>query len=79
MRMLDDSGRRWTRKVRAGVKPLSRDGARLAFKQLEAIAKVDHVEGRGWYGLRRIAADLAESATTDDRVKDRLGLSLIHI
>ncbi len=73
MRMLDDSGRRWTRKVRAGVKPLSRDGARVAFKQLEAIAKVDHVERRGWYGLRRIAADLAESATTDDRVKDRLG------
>jgi hypothetical protein len=41
--------------------------------QLEAIAKLDHVEGRGWYGLRRIAADLAETATTDDRVKDRLG------
>ena len=34
---------------------------------------MQHVEGRGWYGLRRIAADLAESATTDDRVKDRLG------
>jgi len=73
MRMLDESGRRWTRKVRVGAKPLSRDGARVAFLQLEAIAKVDHVEGRGWYGLRRIAADLAESATTDDRVKDRLG------
>jgi len=73
MRMLDAGGRRWTRKVRAGVKPLSRDGARVAFRALEAIAKVAHVEGRGWYGLRRIAADLAESATTDDRVKDRLG------
>ena len=73
MRMLDESGRRWTRRVRAGVEPLSRDGARVAFKELEVIAKVDHVEGRGWYGLRRIAADLAESATTDDRVKDRLG------
>jgi hypothetical protein len=55
------------------VKPLSRNGARVAFKKLEAIANVDHVEGRGWYGFRRIAADLAESATTDDRVKDRLG------
>ena len=55
------------------MKPLSRDGARVAFKELEAIAEVDHVAGRGWYGLRRIAADLAESATTDDRVKDRLG------
>jgi hypothetical protein len=31
MRMLDTSGRRWTRKVRARVKPLSRDGARVAF------------------------------------------------
>ncbi len=72
MRMLDESGRRWTRKVRVGAKPLSRDGARIAFKELEAIANVGHVEGRGWYGLRRIAADLAESAT-DDRVKDRLG------
>jgi hypothetical protein len=60
-------------KVRAGVKPISREGARVAFKQLEAIAKVKHVEGRGWYGLRRIATDLAESATTDDHVKDRLG------
>ena len=73
MRMLDDSGARWTRRVRAGVKPMSRDGARVAFKQLEAIAKVDHIEGRGWYGLRRQAADMAETATNDDRVKDRLG------
>jgi hypothetical protein len=54
MRMLDETGRRWTRRVRAGVKPFSRDGARVAFKELKAIAKVEHVEGRGWYGLRRI-------------------------
>lgn len=73
MRMLDESGARWTRRVRAGVKSMSRDGARVAFKQLEAIAKVDHIEGRGWYGLRRQAADMAETATNDDRVKDRLG------
>ena len=73
MRMLDENGTRWTRRVRAGVKPMSRDGARLAFKQLEAIAKVDHTPRRGWYGLRRQAADMAETATNDDRVKDRLG------
>lgn len=73
MRMLDPSGRRWTREVRAGIKPLLRDGARVAFMRLGAIAKVEHVEGRGWYGLRRSAADLAESATKDNRVKDRLG------
>jgi hypothetical protein len=59
MRMLDKSGRRWTPKVRAGVTPLSRDGARVAFKELETVAKVKHVEGRGWYGLRRVATDLA--------------------
>lgn len=52
---------------------MSRDGARVAFKQLEAIAKIDHIPGRGWYGLRRQAADMAETATNDDRVKDRLG------
>lgn len=73
MRMLDDEGTRWTRRVRAGVKPMSRDGARIAFKQLEAIAKVEHTPRRGWYGLRRQAADMAETATNDDRVKDRLG------
>jgi len=56
MRMIDSSGRRWTRKVRAGVQPLSLDGAHLAFRGLEAIAKVEHVEARGWYvggGSRR--------------------------
>jgi hypothetical protein len=73
MRMLDETGARWTRRVRAGVKQMTRDGARVAFKELEAIAKVDHIGGRGWYGLRRQAADMAETATTDDRVKDRLG------
>lgn len=73
MRMLDETGARWTRRVRAGVKPMSRDGARVAFKELEAIAKVDHIQRRGWYGLRRQAADMAETATNDDRVKDRLG------
>ena len=52
---------------------MSRDGARRAFQALEKIAGVPHVPGRGWYGLRRIATDLAETATTDDRVRDRLG------
>ena len=73
MRMVDDDGKRWTRRVRNGAKPMTRDGARVAFHKLGAIAKVNHVLGRGWYGLRRQAADMAETATTDDRVKDRLG------
>ena len=41
------TGTRWTRRVRASVKPMSRDGARVAFKQLEAIAKVEHTPGVG--------------------------------
>jgi hypothetical protein len=61
MRMLDKTGRRWIRRVRSNAKPLSRDGARVAFQELEEIAKVPHVVGRGWYGLRRIAADMAET------------------
>jgi hypothetical protein len=73
MRMLDEAGRRWARRLGDGVKPLSRDGARIAFQELERIAGVPHVRGRGWYGLRRVATDIAEIATTDDRVKDRLG------
>jgi hypothetical protein len=59
--------------VRAGVKALSRDGARQLFEALEIIAKAMISQGRGWYGLRRQAADLAEGATSDDRLKDRLG------
>ena len=44
--MLDENGRRWTRKVRAGVKPFSRDGARVAFKALEGIAEVEHTRAK---------------------------------
>ena len=73
MKPVDLSGRRRPRRVRANAKALSRDGARQLFKALEVIAKVEHIAGRGWYGLRRQAADLAETATNDDRVKDRLG------
>jgi hypothetical protein len=63
----------WARRVRPSVKPISRDGLRQLFRQLEEIAEVEHVEGRGWYGLRRIATDLTHEATTDDRVRERMG------
>lgn len=61
------------RKVRTDMKRLTRDGARQLFRELEDIAGVEHVKGRGWYGLRRIAADLTREATKDDRVVERMG------
>ena len=38
------------------------------FHELEEIAKVAPVPGRGWYGVRRIAADAAEDVEKDERV-----------
>jgi len=52
---------------------MAHSAALCAFKKSEACAGVPHVKGRGWYGLRRVAADLAEEITTDARVKDCLG------
>jgi hypothetical protein len=38
------------------------------FHDLERVAKVKVVEGRGWYGIRRRAADVFEDYETDERV-----------
>ena len=43
------------------------------FKELEKLAKVSHVEGRGWYGMRRGSADRIRRVTTDERVKNASG------
>lgn len=42
------------------------------FERLEQAAGVDHVPGRGFYGLRRVATDLAADLEQDDRVLNRL-------
>jgi hypothetical protein len=52
--------------------PLTRDAARKMFQALERIAGVAHVPGRGWYGVRRIAADIAEDLEKDERVLNSL-------
>lgn len=57
-------------KWRAAPKPLSRDAALKMFHRLEAVAGVDPIEGRGWYGVRRIASDLVEDMTSDERVQN---------
>lgn len=43
------------------------------FYRLEATAGVEHREGRGWYGIRRLTTDLAPEYTTDSRILNKIG------
>lgn len=45
---------------------------RKMFRALEARAGVEHRPGRGFYGIRRMATDLAPEFTSDSRVLNRL-------
>jgi hypothetical protein len=67
------SPRTWRIASSQPAQPMTRTAALKAYRALEACAGVAHLQGRGWYGLRRVATDLAEQFTADDRVKDRLG------
>jgi hypothetical protein len=49
-------------------KPLTDSAALDLFHELEMLAGIQIVAGRGWYGIRRIAADLAEDVEKDGRV-----------
>jgi hypothetical protein len=55
-------------KVVTNPRPLTRDAALGMFRDLERLAEVTTVHGRGWYGVRRIAADKAEDVEKDERV-----------
>jgi integrase len=68
------SGRLKKGKAKVSERPtsLTRDAARKMFQQLEKIAGVEHVPGRGWYGTRRTATDLAEDLESDQRVLNAL-------
>jgi integrase len=57
---------------RVTQKPLSDWSIRGMFKALEAIAGVEHQEGRAFYGLRRQATDLAPEFANDARVLNKL-------
>lgn len=50
-----------------------RTGLRKGWRKLEQIADVEHVDGRLWYGLRRLSADLAEDVESDARVLNAQG------
>ena len=54
-------------KVVASPRPLTRAALGM-FHDLERMAKVTPMPRRGWYGVRRIAADAAEDVEKDERV-----------
>ncbi|HEX8697055.1 MAG TPA: hypothetical protein VF746_31845 [Longimicrobium sp.] len=57
---------------RATRQALSYVSLRMMFVAVEAIAGVEHQEGRSFYGLRRQATDLAPEFAQDARVLNRL-------
>lgn len=54
------------------LRPVTKDGLRGWFQEYEQRLGIPHVSGRGWYGVRRTASDLAE-----DSVKDARALNLL--
>lgn len=59
-------------RYREEPKSLSRDAALTMFYEVEAVAGVEHVTGRGWYGVRRVASDVLEDVEKDERVQDTI-------
>ena len=60
-------------KVTAAAKPPMHKTTLLKlFRDLEALAGVESKPGRGWYGLRRVFADLAEDITSDERALNHI-------
>lgn len=53
--------------------PLDREALRKAFHELEVATGVTPQEGRGWYGLPRIATAAAPDYSRARRVLDKLG------
>lgn len=59
--------------IKNALRPMGKSALRTYWRELETIADVEHIEGRGWYGLRRISADLAEDVEGDARVLCDIG------
>jgi integrase len=57
---------------RENATPLGTDAARKMFRVLETIAGVESVPGRVFYGVRRVATDVAEDVEKDERVLNSL-------
>lgn len=54
------------------LEPASNRGMLEWFHTLEALAGVEHQDGRAWYGLRRLWADLGEENLQTKRAKEVL-------
>jgi len=54
------------------LKPASDRGMLEWFHELEALAGIEHQDGRAWYGLRRLWADLGEENLQTKRAKEVL-------
>lgn len=59
--------------IKHAMTPLSPRVMRKHWQDLEELASVEHVDGRGWYGMRRRAADDAEDESSDARVLNKMG------
>jgi integrase len=59
-----------TRRAKLSVsnRPIGKRGLLDLFHELEELAGVTPVQGRGWYGIRRKATDVYEDYETDERV-----------
>jgi integrase len=59
-------------KVGPKLKSMTRTTALEMFHDVERFAGIEPVKGRGWYGVRRTATDLAEDVEQDERVLNSL-------
>lgn len=53
--------------------PMDRSTLQRLLRDLEELAKVPYIKGRGWHGLRRALTDLYPEHTADARLLDLLG------
>lgn len=59
--------------VKHAMQSMGDRAARTYWYRLEEAAGVEHVKGRGWYGMRRRQADDAEDETPDKRILKKMG------
>jgi hypothetical protein len=59
--------------VANAMRPMGKRALRTYWRRLEKLAGVAHIDGRGWYGMRRRAADDAEDVEDDARVLNIMG------